>query len=127
VDAVEAIFEATGQLGEADGLSGLTIARIAEVAGYGAGAVYDYFPTKKAILIAMARPELDRTFQSIEAAILSGEDNIDSMVSRSAIRAMIALNRATLGHLLSRTSEGMGCEERITPRPCSPRTFSTAY
>jgi AcrR family transcriptional regulator len=114
VDAVEAIFEATGQLGEADGLSGLTIARIAEVAGYGAGTVYDYFPSKKAILIAMARRELDRTFQSIEAAILSGEDNIDNMVSRSAIRAMIGgfggrqrLRGVLLGTMIT---EGHGAE-----------------
>ncbi len=114
MDAVEAIFEATGQLGEADGLSGLTIARIAEVAGYGAGTVYDYFPSKKAILIAMARRELDRTFQSIEAAILSGEDNIDNMVSRSAIRAMIGgfggrqrLRGVLLGTMIT---EGHGAE-----------------
>ncbi len=111
---MEAIFEATGQLGEADGLSGLTIARIAEVAGYGAGTVYDYFPSKKAILIAMARRELDRTFQSIEAAILSGEDNIDNMVSRSAIRAMIGgfggrqrLRGVLLGTMIT---EGHGAE-----------------
>lgn len=111
---MEAIFEATGQLVEADGLSGLTIARIAEVAGYGAGTVYDYFPTKKAILIAMARRELDRTFQSIEAAILSGEDNIDSVVSRSAIRAMIGgfggrqrLRGVLLGTMIT---EGHGAE-----------------
>jgi AcrR family transcriptional regulator len=51
---------------ESQGLETLTTARIAEVAGYGVGTVYDYFPTKNAILVAMARQELDKTLGSVE-------------------------------------------------------------
>jgi AcrR family transcriptional regulator len=114
MEAVEAIFEATAQLIDAHGLAGLTISRIAEVAGYGAATVYDYFPTKKAILIAMARRELDRTFQAIDAAILSGNSAVDDVVSPSAIRAMISgfggrqrLRGVLLGTMIA---EGHGAE-----------------
>ena len=47
----------------------LTTARISEVAGYGVGTVYGYFPTKNAILVAMARQELDKTFRSVQKAL----------------------------------------------------------
>ena len=69
VQAVEAIFEATARLIESQGLETLTSARIAEVAGYGVGTVYDYFPTKNAILVAMARQELDKTLGSVQRAL----------------------------------------------------------
>jgi AcrR family transcriptional regulator len=114
VDAVEAIFEAAGQLIDTQGLTKLTIARIAEVAGYGPATVYDYFPTKKAVLIAMARRELNRTFQSIEAAILSSDAADKTVVSPSAIRAMIGgfggrqrLRGVLLGTMIA---EGHGAE-----------------
>ncbi len=112
--AVEAIFEAAGHLIDTQGLTKLTIARIAEVAGYGPATVYDYFPTKKAVLIAMARRELERTCQSIEAAILSSDSADDTVVSQSAIRAMIGgfggrqrLRGVLLGAMIA---EGHGAE-----------------
>jgi AcrR family transcriptional regulator len=114
MDAVEAIFEAAGQLIDTHGLTDLTIGRMAEVAGYGPATVYDYFPTKKAVLIAMARRELDRTFQSIEAAILSSDAADNNVVSPSAIRAMIGgfggrqrLRGVLLGTMIA---EGHGAE-----------------
>jgi len=114
VGAVEAIFEAAGQLIDTQGLTKLTIARIAKVAGYGPATVYDYFPTKKAVLIAMARRELNRTFQSIEAAILSSDAADKTVVSPSAIRAMIGgfggrqrLRGVLLGTMIA---EGHGAE-----------------
>ena len=54
---------------EGQGLEALTTARIAEVAGYGVGTVYDYFPTKNAILVALARQELDKTVAAVQRAL----------------------------------------------------------
>jgi len=89
VQAVEAIFEATARLIESQGLETLTTARIAEVAGYGVGTVYDYFPTKNAILVAMARQELDRTLGSVERALRHTDSEGSTTATQRAMRAMI--------------------------------------
>ena len=89
VQAVEAIFEATARLIESQGLETLTTARIAEVAGYGVGTVYDYFPTKNAILVAMARQELDKTLASVERALRQTDSEGSTTATQRAMRAMI--------------------------------------
>jgi AcrR family transcriptional regulator len=47
------LLDATAQLIEQDGLSSLTITRIAEAAGYSVGSVYHHFRDKKAIIYAV--------------------------------------------------------------------------
>jgi len=89
VQAVEAIFEATARLIESQGLETLTTARIAEVAGYGVGTVYDYFSTKNAILVAMARQELDKTLGSVERALRHTDSEGSTTATQRAMRAMI--------------------------------------
>jgi AcrR family transcriptional regulator len=89
VQAVEAIFEATARLLESQGLAALTTARIAEVAGYGVGTVYDYFPNKNAILVAMARQELDRVVRSIQKALKQADTGDTATATQRAMRALI--------------------------------------
>ena len=89
VQAVESIFEATARLIESQGLETLTTARIAEVAGYGVGTVYDYFPTKNAILIAMARQELDKTLAAVQRALRHTDAEGPATATQRAMRAMI--------------------------------------
>lgn len=89
VQAAEAIFEATARLIDGQGLEALTTARIAELAGYGVGTVYDYFPTKNAILVAMARQELDKTLASVQRALKHLDAGDPTSATQSAIRAMI--------------------------------------
>ncbi|WP_312164764.1 TetR/AcrR family transcriptional regulator [Phenylobacterium sp.] len=78
-----AIFQATTQILESEGEARLTTNRIAEVAGVSVGSLYQYFPNKQAILIAMALEENAKVRAVIEAA---SEDR-----SRVAIRAQIAI------------------------------------
>jgi AcrR family transcriptional regulator len=87
--AVEAIFEATARLIEGHGLEALTTARIAEVAGYGVGTVYDYFPTKNAILVALARQEIDKTAAAVQRALRQADAEAPATATQRAIRAMI--------------------------------------
>jgi AcrR family transcriptional regulator len=89
VQAVEAIFEATAQLIEGQGLEALTTARIAEVAGYGVGTVYDYFPTKNAILVAMARKELNKTLASVQKALRQADAEDFATATQRAMRALV--------------------------------------
>lgn len=89
VQAVEAIFEATARLIEGQGLEALTTARIAEVAGYGVGTVYDYFPSKNAILVALARNELGKTSAAVQRALQQADAGAPATATQRAIRAMI--------------------------------------
>lgn len=89
VQAVEAIFEATARLIESQGLETLTTARIAELAGYGVGTVYDYFPTKNAILVAMARQELEKTLGSVQRELRRTDAEGPATAMQRAMHAMI--------------------------------------
>lgn len=85
-NTVETIFEATARILEREGLGGLNTNRIAETAGVSIGALYGYFPNKHAILLAMARRELDLVRDRVIEAltVTSGEDPV-----RLTIRALI--------------------------------------
>ncbi len=51
----EAILEATAQILDADGLAGVTTNRVAERAGVSIGSLYQYFPSRDAILAELVR------------------------------------------------------------------------
>jgi AcrR family transcriptional regulator len=55
---VRAILEAAAQLLEAHGLEGVTTDRIAARAGVSVGSLYQYFPSKEAIVATLARCHL---------------------------------------------------------------------
>jgi AcrR family transcriptional regulator len=54
---IETIFEATIQVCEQEGETGLTTNRIAEKAGFSVGTLYQYFPTKESLLLALVHRE----------------------------------------------------------------------
>jgi len=87
---IESIFEATARIIDREGIAALNTNRIAERAGISIGTLYEYYPNKDAILIAMARRRLAEDESSVRQAI-SGLDDDGSLV-RNAIRAMIALH-----------------------------------
>lgn len=87
-ETVDVIFEATARILASDGRAGLSTNRIAEVAGVSVGGLYGYFPNKNAILLAMARRELDYIRDRVLAALTRG-DTADVHPVRRAIRALI--------------------------------------
>src|ERR1700704_6450906 len=89
VETTEAIFEATARILEIAEPSELTTIRIAELSGYGVGTVYDYFPNKEAILVAMARRELEKTFRSVQKAMTADERGNAESMTRLGLRALI--------------------------------------
>lgn len=88
-DTIELIFEATARILASDGRAGLNTNRIAEVAGVSIGGIYGYFPNKDAILLAMARRELDHVRDRVLAALKPGAAAADVHPVRRAIRALI--------------------------------------
>jgi len=66
---VAAIFEATGMLAAEEGGEALTTNRIAERAGVSIGTLYQYFPTKEAIVEAMVKEERARVMRELDALL----------------------------------------------------------
>lgn len=88
-ETIEVIFEATARILAERGREGVTTNRIAEVAGVSIGAIYGYFPNKEAILLAMARRELDHLRDRVVNALLRDEPGVEIHPIRRAIRALI--------------------------------------
>ncbi|MET3601727.1 TetR/AcrR family transcriptional regulator [Martelella mangrovi] len=65
---VEAILEATVQVLLRDGAEKLTTRRIAERAGVSVGTLYQYAPSKEALLYALVSRHLDLTASAVEQA-----------------------------------------------------------
>lgn len=67
IATVEVILEATIQVLITQGITYLTCARVAERAGVSVGSIYQYFPNKQALLIAVLNRHLDHVADVIEA------------------------------------------------------------
>lgn len=88
-DTVEVIFEATARILRKEGRAALNTNYIAECAGISVGTLYQYFPDKESILVAIARRELEADHAAVIKAI-SGPADPDADPVRLAIRALIA-------------------------------------
>jgi AcrR family transcriptional regulator len=66
---VDAIAEATAQLLRQRGPDGTTTARIAQRAGTSVGSLYQYFPTREALVAAVATRHLDAMLATLASAL----------------------------------------------------------
>lgn len=67
---VEAIYQAFVRIWQRDGWSGLTTREVALEAGVAVGTLYDYFPSKEALLSGYIRHRLDALLQGIEESVV---------------------------------------------------------
>lgn len=93
LDTREVIFEATARIIEEQDLSALYTNAIAARAGISIGTLYGHFPDKEAILVSMARRQLERDKEAILAAI-AGERGPGASRARMAVRTLISLHRS---------------------------------
>ena len=89
---MDMIFEATARIIERDGIAALNTNRIAERAGISIGTLYEYFPNKDAILIAMARQRLAEDERLVRQALAGPDADQDVSLARRAIHALVALH-----------------------------------
>ena len=89
---VEAIFQATARILSREGRVGLNTNRIAELAGVSIGTLYGYFPNKQAILLSMARSELDRARDQVAAALTRRSPHAHP--ARVAVQALVGMYAA---------------------------------
>ena len=91
---VEAILLAAAQVFRGQGYAASTTDRIAERAGVSVGSVYQYFPNKDALLVALAERHIDTGFTIVRdllAEALSEKPPIEVLLRRFVV-AMIALH-----------------------------------
>ena len=72
---IETIFQATAQIVESDGESALSTNKIAAKAGFSIGTLYQYFPSKEAILLAMISRERRRVLDRLGEVLKEAEKN----------------------------------------------------
>ena len=91
-DTIEVILHATAQILDQKGAAALNTNAIAERAGISVGTLYEYFPDKEAVLVALARRQLARD-RAIMLDVISapGGGSFPERVRR-AIRVLIGLH-----------------------------------
>ncbi len=93
---VEAILEASAQVFEELGYAKTTTDRIAERAGVSIGTLYQYFPGKDALLVALAEQHVDKGLE-MSAQMLDTSVHLERIpledLLRSFLQAAIALHR----------------------------------
>ena len=86
---LEVIFEATRRVAAEQGVEHLTTNRIAERAGVSIGTLYQYFPTREAIVDAIVQRERARLMRELEALLSTAQDA--TTPARDIVRAFVRL------------------------------------
>jgi AcrR family transcriptional regulator len=66
---IDTLFEATARILANEGEAGFTTNRVAQRAGFSIGTLYQYFPSKEAIIVAMVRRERERVMRELDALL----------------------------------------------------------
>ncbi len=66
---VDTLFEAATRILASEGEAGFTTNRIAERAGFSIGTLYQYFPSKEAIVVALVRRQRDRVLRELDVML----------------------------------------------------------
>jgi|SRR5215472_5095049 len=100
---VEAVLDAVIRILKREGIRAITTNRIAEVAGVSVGSVYQYFPDKQAIFVALHRRHIDRVDRIIQTALVEHATAPLDDLMRAMIEGMIEAHSSDLElyHLLA--------------------------
>jgi AcrR family transcriptional regulator len=86
---VDAILDAVAEVLKRDGVSAVTTNRISAVAGVSIGSVYQYFPDKQAIFIALHQRHIEQIDRLIQVQILKNAGAPLETMIRALVNAMI--------------------------------------
>lgn len=109
------ILEAAARILETEGLGGLTTNRVATTAGVSVGSLYQYFPSKEAILAELIRRLRRSLLTDCQAAAETVRDRPLSDAVDALVRASIRhhLVRPGLARVLERAEEELPLEEDL--------------
>lgn len=99
-ETVRIIIEAATQILSQEGPDALTTNRVAAIAGVSIGSVYQYFPNKQAIVIAVVDRQIEGFEENIQQLIRSSDDIPTEMFISGMVRGLFAL-RGQYGLLMS--------------------------
>lgn len=91
---VEAILDAVVRILKREGLAAVTTNRIAEVAGLSVGSVYQYFPHKQAIFVALHQRHLEQIDRMVESKLVEHATSPLDEVMRAMIEGMIDAHKS---------------------------------
>ena len=86
---VEAVLDAVIRILKREGVGAVTTNRVAEVAGVSIGSVYQYFPDKQAIFIALHRRHIDQVDRIIQTTLVEHASAPLDDLMRAMIEGMI--------------------------------------
>jgi AcrR family transcriptional regulator len=86
---VEAVLDAVSRVLKTDGVEAVTTNRIAEVAGVSIGSVYQYFPDKRAIFVALHQRHIRDIDRLLETKLLENANSSLDELIRAMVAAMI--------------------------------------
>ncbi len=91
---VEAVLDAVARLVRREGVEGLTTNSIAATAGISIGSLYQYFPDKRAILVAVRDRHVEEMARLVERKLIEGAAEPLDRVMRALVEAMVAAHAA---------------------------------
>ena len=92
-ETVEAILAATKKVLVKDGYEAASTNRVAEMAGVSIGSLYQYFPSKAALVSELIERHLTRMFEVLSATAQGGGTASIEEAARTVIRAVFAAHR----------------------------------
>jgi AcrR family transcriptional regulator len=90
---VQAILTATAHILTTEGYERFTTNKVAEHAGVSIGSLYQYFPNKESLLLALAEPHANQMMQLAQDHLEDVEDRSISEVIQQIVAAAIAAHR----------------------------------
>lgn len=101
-ETVAVILEAAARILESRGLEGYNTNAVAEKAGVSIGSLYQYFPGKDALTIALIRSFEDDLLQSVKTAIAASQHDTLTQALQRIVRALYGahIHRAALNVVL---------------------------
>lgn len=88
-ETVEAILGAVVRILKREGVDAITTNRIAKVAGVSVGSVYQYFPDKRAIFLALHDRHVEEVGRRIESTLVEHADEPLEDLLRALLEALI--------------------------------------
>ncbi|XXF77881.1 TetR/AcrR family transcriptional regulator [Myxococcaceae bacterium GXIMD 01537] len=94
---VDTLLVATARILEEKGLTHTTTNEIARVAGVSVGSLYQYFPSKEALAVALIERQLERTMELITATALDPSGQPFSTVVARTVHTIVTLHERDRG------------------------------
>jgi len=86
---LEAVLDSVGRILKRQGVKAVTTNRIAEVAGVSIGSLYQYFPDKRAIFIALHQRHMEEIDRLVESKLVENANSPLDKLIRAMVEAMI--------------------------------------